>query len=126
VIEKLAPRERQVFEAVCRLGRATAGEVERELPDRLSNSAVRAMLSRLQAKGFLERVAGEGGAYLYIPKVSPARERQSALGQVVGAFFGGSPASAAMALLGMREKITPQELDELEAMIRKARQEQPS
>jgi hypothetical protein len=36
-------------------------------------------------------------------------------------FFDGSPANAASALLGMSEKLKDNELDELEAMIARAR-----
>ena len=37
-------------------------------------------------------------------------------------FFNGSPATAATALLGMSDRLDESELDELEAMIARARQ----
>ena len=40
---------------------------------------------------------------------------------MVKTFFNGSPASAATALLGMSDKLDTDELDELEAMIARAR-----
>ena len=43
------------------------------------------------------------------------------LSEIVRVFFNGSPAGAATALLGMSDKLSGNELDELEAMIAKAR-----
>jgi hypothetical protein len=43
---------------------------------------------------------------------------------MVSSFFNNSPGSAAAALLGMEEAIEAEHLDELERLIRKARQEQ--
>jgi hypothetical protein len=49
--------------------------------------------------------------------------RTSALKRLVGTFFDDSPASAASALLGMSGKLSNEELDQLEAMIAKARED---
>jgi predicted transcriptional regulator len=123
LIEKLPPRERQVFEAVLALGRSTIADLEHKLPDPPSGSALRAMLTRLEEKGFVkhEVVLKKN---VYSPAVSEATARKSVLRQMVSSFFNNSPASAAAALLGMEEKIEPEHLDELERLIRKARQEQ--
>jgi hypothetical protein len=43
------------------------------------------------------------------------------LSEVVRVFFNNSPAGAATALLGMSERLDSSELDELEAMIARAR-----
>jgi predicted transcriptional regulator len=123
LIEKLPPRERQVFEAVLALGRATVADIETRLPDPPSGSALRAMLARLEEKGFVRHEAA-GRKNVYAPAVAETATRKSVLRQVVGAFFNNSPGTAAVALLGMEEKIEPEELDELERLIRKARQEQ--
>jgi hypothetical protein len=47
--------------------------------------------------------------------------RKSALSEVVRVFFNNSPAGAATALLGMSDRLDTSQLDELEAMIAKAR-----
>ena len=47
MIEKLPPRERQLFEALYAHGEATAAELERRLPDPPSNSTIRVSLARL-------------------------------------------------------------------------------
>jgi hypothetical protein len=54
--------------------------------------------------------------------VSDTAAKKSALSDIVRVFFNGSPASAASALLGMTSKLDTDELDELEAMIARARE----
>jgi predicted transcriptional regulator len=88
----------------------------------LSASAVRAMLTRLEGKGFVRRQASERG-FLYAPAVPESAARKTALKQVVSTFFNGSPASAATALLGMSDKLSETELADLEQMIANARKE---
>jgi len=90
------------------------------LPDRLSRSAVRTMLKRLEDKGFVRRTESARG-FLFSPTMSDAAASKTALKSVVKTFFNGSAAGAATALLGMSDALDSQELDELEAMIARAR-----
>jgi predicted transcriptional regulator len=90
------------------------------LPVHLSGSAVRAMLKRLEDKGFVTRSESDRG-YLYSPTLSDTVAKKSALSEIVRVFFNGSPASAASALLGMSDKLKDDELSELEQMIARAR-----
>ena len=122
MLEKLPPRERQVVDLLYARGEATVAELCDALPDRLSDSAVRAMLTRLEAKGFVRRSHGEKG-YVFAPAVAPAVAKENALRQLVRTFFNNNPAGAASALLGMSETLEDSELDEIEQAIRKARQE---
>ena len=123
MIEKLPPRERQVFDTLLALREATVAGLQAALPDRLSASAVRAMLARLERKGFVARRRADQ-RNLYSAAVPVAAARKSALRQLVRTFFDDSPASAATALLGMQRKLDPRHLDELEQLIRKAREEE--
>ena len=123
MLNSLPPRERQIVDILYLKGEATVSEIIEELPDALSASAVRAMLTRLTAKGFVRRRETDRGI-AYAPAVSEAKAKQSALGQVVRVFFGGSAAGAASALLGMSDKMDEDELDELERLIAEARKGQ--
>lgn len=123
MLDSLPPRERQIVDILYLKGEANVAEIVDALPDALSASAVRAMLSRLKAKGFVRRRDTERG-FVYAPAVSEAKAKQSALGQVVRVFFGGSAAGAASALLGMSDKMDEEELDELERLIAEARKGQ--
>ena len=120
MLSKLPPRERQIVDILFEAGPLTAGDVCEKLPDQLSGSAVRAMLKRLEDKGFVRREDSERG-YLYSPTVSETAASKSALSEIVRVFFNGSAAGAASALLGMSDKLSANELDELEKMIAKAR-----
>jgi predicted transcriptional regulator len=122
MLDKLAPRERQIVDMLYVHGPSTVGDICEALPVELSASAVRAMLTRLEGKGFVRRQASDRG-FLYAPAVPESAARKSALSQVVSTFFNGSPASAATALLGMSGKLSESELDDLEELIAHARKE---
>ncbi len=123
MIEKLPPREREVFDALFASGEATAAELEARIANPPSNSALRIMLSRLEKKGFVtHRVVDQ--KYVYAPALPQRKVKQNALRHLIQTFFNGSPAGAAAALIGMQERIDPEELDELERLIAKAREEQ--
>jgi predicted transcriptional regulator len=122
MLSKLPPRERQIVDILYERGALAVAEVCEALPDPLSGSAVRAMLKRLEDKGFVQRTDSERG-FLYRPVLSDTVAKKSALSEIVRVFFNGSPASAASALLGMSKQLGDDELSELEAMIAKAREE---
>ena len=121
MLSKLPPRERQIVDILYERGPLAVADICEALPDQLSGSAVRAMLKRLEDKGFVQRNESERG-YLYSPKLSENAAKKSALSEIVRVFFNGSPASAASALLGMSDKLKDDELSELEKMIAKARE----
>jgi predicted transcriptional regulator len=121
MLSKLPPRERQIVDILYERGPVAVADICDALPDRLSGSAIRAMLKRLEDKGYVQRSESERG-FLYSPVVSDTVARKSALSEIVRVFFDGSPASAASALLGMSEKLKENELDDLEQMIARARQ----
>jgi predicted transcriptional regulator len=120
MLSKLPPRERQIVDILYEAGPLTSGDVCERVPDQISGSAVRAMLKRLEDKGFVQRADSDRG-YVYSPKVPEIAARKSALSEIVRVFFNGSAAGAASALLGMSDKLDSDDLDELEAMIAKAR-----
>ena len=121
MLSKLPPRERQIVDILYERGALPVAEICDALPVQLSGSAVRAMLKRLEDKGFVQRSESERG-YLYSPVVSETAAKTSALSEIVRVFFNGSPASAASALLGMSDKLKEDEIDKLEQMIARARQ----
>ena len=122
MLSKLPPRERQIVDVLYERGPLLVADICDALPVQLSGSAVRAMLKRLEDKGFVQRADSERG-YLYSPVLSDTVAKKSALSEIVRVFFNGSPASAASALLGMSGKLKDDELYELEQMIARARKE---
>ena len=84
----LGHRERQIVEAVYRLGEASVGDVVAELIDPPSYSTIRAMLGVLADKGVL-RFRRDGKRYVYRPAVAAEVASQTALSNLLSTFFGG-------------------------------------
>ena len=119
----LSRRERQIMDAIYRLGRATAAEVLENMPEPPGYSAVRAMLRLLEEKGYL-RHEQQGPRYIYLPTLSRDKARQSALKQLVQTFFDNSTEQTVSALLDMsKSRLSDEELERLSALIDKARKE---
>ena len=97
---RLGRRERQIMDAVYRLGRATAAEVLESLPDPPTYSAVRGMLRLLEDKGYL-RHEQDGPRYVYLPTTARDEARRSALAHLLHTFFDNSRESAVAALLDL-------------------------
>jgi predicted transcriptional regulator len=116
----LPRREREILDALYALGKeATVEEIRARLTDTPSNSAVRAMLAKLEAKGQV-RHREEGLRYVYAPTTPRSAARRDALRSLVRTFFAGSAPETAVALL-QQESWTPEELDALSAEIDRAR-----
>jgi BlaI family penicillinase repressor len=118
--EKLTRREREIMDVIFALGdRASAEEVRERLSDPPSYSAVRAMLVKLEGKGYL-RHREEGLRYVYVPTRSRAATQRNALQKLMSVFFGGSPRQTVTALL-KQETWTDAELEALRAEIEETR-----
>ena len=121
-VEKLTRREREIMDVLFALGDGVSVEdVRARLSDPPSYSAVRAMLVKLEAKGFV-RHREEGLRYVYAPTKSRTSAQRSALHKLVRVFFGGSPRQTVTALL-KQENWTDDELDALRAEIEEVRKE---
>ncbi len=120
--EKLSRREREIMNAIFALGdHASAEDIRAELSDPPSYSAVRAMLAKLENKGYV-RHREEGFRYIYSPTTPRTTARRSALQELVKVFFRGSPGETATALL-KNENWSDEELAALSAEIERIRRE---
>jgi predicted transcriptional regulator len=123
--ERLTRREREIMNAIFALdNRASAEDIRERLTHPPSYSAVRAMLVRLEAKGYV-RHRQDGVRYIYSATTSHAAARRAALRQYLRTFFGGSLEQMMTALL-RQESWTEAELDALQAEIERARKERKS
>ncbi len=121
--DSLTRRERQIMNALYRLGRATAGQIRARLDDAPSYSTVRTQLRVLEEKGHV-RHEDEGLRYVYVPTVTRAAARRTALRHVVDTFFDGSTAHVVTTLLGSdASKLTDEDLDRIAAIVEQARKE---
>jgi predicted transcriptional regulator len=96
-LQRLPGREREIAELVMSLGEATAGDVHGRLRGCISNSAIRSMLTRLEAKRVL-RKRREGNRYVYSVAIDDPQAREALLLQIAEQHFGGSVAALAAEL----------------------------
>ena len=119
----LTKRERQIMDVLYRTGRATAAEIMEALPGSPSYSTVRTQLRVLEGKGHVVHEE-QGLRYVYAPTVPRRSARKSALKHLVDTFFDGSNAKVVAALLGGEgTRLSEEELDRIDSLIRKAREE---
>jgi len=121
--ESLSRRERQVMDALYRLGVGSVRDVIAAMDEAPSYSAVRTFLRLLEEKGHVTHVEEEG-RYLYRPVASRSKASKKALTRVVDTFFGGSIGDAIAALVDTgKGKLSAEELRRLEGLIDDAKKE---
>lgn len=114
-------RERQLLEILYRRGEATAAEVQEELNDGSSYSAVRGMLRVLTEKELVS-VRSEGVRYIFKPSTPRDEAAKSALHGVVDTFFSGKVSELVSTLLDEDDQqLDESELDRLSRMIEAAK-----
>lgn len=119
----LTKRERQIMDALYRLGRATATEIMDAVPRAPGNSTVRTQLRVLEAKGHVKHEE-QGVRYVYMPTVPRYSARKSALKHLVDTFFDGSSGKAVAALLGGEaSRLTDEDLERIAELLKTARSE---
>jgi BlaI family penicillinase repressor len=119
----LSRRERQIMDVLHRLQRASAAQVQAEMPDPPSYSAVRAHLRILEDKGHIRHIV-DGPRYLFEPTAEREQERASAMRHLVRTFFNGSTEDAMVALLDTSDtKLSKKQKDDLLRRIAEARKE---
>ena len=118
----LTRREREIMNAVFALAnRASADEIRMRLTNPPGDSAVRAMLTRLEKKGCLKHQY-EGPRYIYSATISPTVAKRTALQQYLQTFFGGSLRQMMTALVA-EASWTDDDLDALKDEIDRVRKE---
>lgn len=113
----LSRRERQIMDAVYRLGAASAQEILENIPDPPSYSAVRALLAILVDKGSLKHER-DGRKYIYKPTVSPDRAKRTAVRRLLSTFYDNSPEKLVAALLDPDDlKLPDKEIERIRALV---------
>lgn len=119
----LGRRERQIMEVLYSLGSGSVGDVLKRLEDPPSYSAVRAMITILEGKGYL-RHSRQANKYIYFPTRSRKSVSRSALKHLISTFFGGSAGNAVAAILDdSAATMSPEELNRLAEAIEIARRQ---
>jgi len=114
---QLSRRERQIMDIIYRLEKATAKEVQENLPDPPSYSAVRALLATLENKGMLSH-GKESRSYVYKPVINGQKARKSALKNLLTTFFEGKPKNLVAELLEDDDQsLSKDEIDAIRKLV---------
>ena len=113
MLSKLPPREKQIVDILYERGALPVADICDALPDQLSGSAVRAMLKRLEDKGFVSRGELDRG-FIYSPMVSDSVAKKSALSDIVRRSSTARRRARQAPCSGCRTGSMTDELDELE------------
>src|SRR5215469_6357743 len=96
--EKFSRREREIMEALYKLGEATAAQILEETPDPPTYTAIRTHLTILERKGHI-RHRSEGTRYVYQPLVAREQMGRRAVENLLKTFYGNSIEKVVAALL---------------------------
>ncbi len=119
----LSRRERQVLDALYRLGKGSAADVREALSDPPTYTAVRTHLTNLETKGFV-RFESDGVRYIYEPVVPREEMAEEVMSSVLQNFFDNRLELVVSTLLKRKEsKTSAEDLERLAAIIEQARQE---
>jgi BlaI family transcriptional regulator, penicillinase repressor len=119
----LGKRQRQIVEAVYRLGEASVAEVVAELADPPSYSSVRAILGILVQQGVLA-FRHQGKRYLYRAVAPKENMQKSVLKRLLVNLFGGRASVAVAALLDVAgDNLTDEEINEMHKLIDRSQKE---
>jgi predicted transcriptional regulator len=119
--EKFSRREREIMEALYKLGEATAAQILEEIPDPPTYTAIRTHLTILERKGHI-RHRSEGTRYVYQPLVAREQMGRRAVENLLRTYYDNSIEKVVAALLA-REDVSQDELDRLARLIDKAKEE---
>ena len=120
---RLSRRERQIMDAVYRLGKATAAEIVASIPNPSTKDAIRRLIRILEEKGLLRHEV-DGLRHVYYPVLNPEAASKSALDHLINTYFRGSVSQAIAALLESSGRgLTQKELHQITSLIEDARKE---
>jgi predicted transcriptional regulator len=116
-------REREIMDALYRLGRASAAQIVEQIADPPSTTAIRTLLTILEKKGYVRHVS-DGTRYIYEPRVAREQMGRRAIDSLLKTFFDNSVERAVAALITAKDAdISADELERLSRLIEKARRE---
>jgi predicted transcriptional regulator len=116
-------REREILDALYKLGKASAAEIREQIPDAPTYTAIRTHLSILEKKGHV-RHESDGTRYIYEPLIAREQMGRRAIDSLLKTFFDNSVERAVAAMLTREDADIPAaDLDRLAQLIEKAKRE---
>ena len=121
---QLSRRERQIMDVIYARKEASVLEIQEELADAPTATAIRTLLRILEEKGHLTR-RKEGREYVYLPTQPKQNAGFQALQHLLATFYEGSIESAVAAhLTGNSKRLANGEIRRLIRVIRDSRKKQ--
>jgi predicted transcriptional regulator len=116
-------REREIMDALYKLGKASAQQIMDEIADPPSYTAIRTQLTILEKKGHVRHLS-DGTRYIYEPLVAREQMGHRAIDSLLKTFFDNSVERAVTALLTREDAdVSDEDLKRLSRLIDKARRE---
>jgi len=116
-LDALAPRERQVMEAVYRFEEATVNDVLGMISDPPTYNTIRAILNTLSEKGYLTSRLQKGRC-LYSPVVSKTKTQKHLVRNMIDSLFAGDVTEVVATLLDVAgDNLTDEDYRRLRALI---------
>jgi predicted transcriptional regulator len=116
-------REREIMDALYKLGKASAAQIMEQIPEPPTYTAIRTQLTILEKKGHV-RHTSDGTRYIYEPEVAREQMGKRAIDQLLKTFFDNSVERAVTALLTRKDAdISRDDLERLSRLIEKAKKE---
>ena len=100
ILHDLGRRERQIVEAVVKLGEASVSQVLAEIPDPPTYTSIRTMLRLLADRGVLQ-FRNDGKRYLYRIKADQQKVRTAAVKNLLATFFPDNASTAIATILDL-------------------------
>lgn len=117
ILHDLGSRERQIVEAVIKLGEASVSQVLADIPDPPTYTSIRTMLQLLVKKGVLQ-FRNDGKRYLYRVKADREKIRAAAVKNLLSTFFPDNASTAIATILDLvGDKLDPEEIDDIQRKI---------
>lgn len=122
----LTRRERQIMDVLYKHSEASVADIQAQIPDSPSYSAVRALVGKLMDKGHIA-YQQQGAKYVYYPLLPKNDAKQGAVRRLLNTFFDGSPVSAVVNLLGNEgASLSTAEIEVIEAELAKLKSRKPA
>ena len=116
-------REREIMEALYKLGTGSAAQILDEIPNAPTYTAIRSHLAILERKGHVRHVS-DGTRYIYEPLVGREQMGRRAVDSLMKTFFDNSVERVVTELLARKDvNVSRAELDRLSKLIDKAKRE---
>ena len=105
MLNKLAPRERQIVDLLYERGELAVSEICELAAGQSQRLGGAGDAQAARGQGLCHRAAIRSAGFVYSPTLPDSVVRKTALSDVVRVFFNGSAAGAASALLGMSDRL---------------------